>query len=278
MTLYVETGPDGHLYPKPRFMGREVMINLSCSPARLISSSDFSPPSCAPVHGARDFSSDTHPNEAADGHGLGPILTRAVQACSGSPAERRADDGRNRVFAGHALPVRGVADVGCEVAGSSPAPGFVGGRPIDWKGVTNRPRTVRTDESNPVTLQRGLYHASSRSPAPLRDRAAARVAHNHEVGGASPPPAILDPTTEAQRTQRAHESNGLGLNPAPQLRGPRISLSASVVNESRSHEAAITPGAVAHARRRVLPDAVAVLIRIGWMVLGAAAWAAVEIT
>lgn len=208
--LYVETGPDGHLYHKPRFIGRDATINLSCSPARLISSSDFSPPSCAPVRGARDFSTDTHPNEAADGHGPGPILTRAVQACGGSSAERRAGDGRNRVIAGHALPVRGT--VGCD---SGPRPGDQGAA-----------------KCGDVTSGGG------ENRLPLRDRAAAaRLAHNQEVASSNLAPAI-------QRPRRV----------------------------------AITPGAVAHAARRILPDALGILVRIGWMVVGAAAWAAIEIT
>lgn len=201
-------------------------------------SRSFSPPSCAPVHGARDFSFDTHPNEAA---GARPFPIADGEAIGGACVERRAHDDENRVFAGHALIERGA----------SPPP---------------------LSKSGDVTSGGGENRLPLRGGA-----AAARRSHTPEVGGASPPPAILDPTTETQRTQRAHESWGSGSNPVHPLRGPRIGLSASVVNESRSHEAAITPGAVAHARRRVLPDAVAVLIRIGWMVVGAAAWAAMGI-
>lgn len=252
----------------------------------------FSPPSCAPVHGARDLHShsagadrdvraggscDSHPNEAADGHRPGPILTRAVQACSGSPAERRAGDERNRVFAGHALPVRGTAG-----RDSGPCPGDQGAAKsgdVTLAVESNRPSFAPNDaRAMLATSAHGSRGRGGDDVALLRDRAAAaRRPHKPEVGGASPPPAILDPTTETQRTQRAHESWGSGSNPVHPLSGPRIGLSASVVNESRSHEAAITPGAVAHARRRVLPDAVAVLIRIGWMVVGAAAWAAMGI-
>lgn len=166
---------------------------------------------------------------------MAAMITRSFSPPPGAPSTRRAGLSRGSlVDRASAMPhERNSAEVSArmgEGAGLKPAPGF---SIAAWRsGLSRRP-------------------------------------HKPEVVGSNPTAAI-DPTTEAQRTQRAHETWGSGSNPVHPLRGPRIGLSASVVNESRSHEAAITPGAVAHARRRVLPDAVAVLIRIGWMVVGAA--------